>query len=190
MQRARADRFKRIIKIGLPIAVIVLAILFDQLTKLYFRNNVDSTDYIWVIPNFFYLTYTVNTGAAWSFLSDVAWSQTFFKVLTCIALVVWILFLIYSYRKGYKWLCYSLALVIAGTVGNFIDRLIFNGVTDFLGFIFGNYYFPVFNLADSFLVVGVVMIIIHYLFLDDNKVFVKKQDNDKKAEEKSDKNGN
>ena len=63
--------------------------------------------------------------------------------------------------------------MVGGTVGNFIDRIAVSGVTDFLGFIFGSYYFPVFNLADSFLVVGVIMLMVHFLFLDDGALLKK-----------------
>jgi len=63
--------------------------------------------------------------------------------------------------------------VVGGTLGNFIDRLSFNGVTDFISLVFGDYYFPVFNLADSFLTVGVIMLIVHFLFLDESALFKK-----------------
>ena len=88
-------------------------------------------------------------------------------------------------KKKYKWLSYSVAFMIGGTLGNFIDRVSFNGVTDFIGFIFGNYHFPIFNLADSFLVVGVIMFIIHCLFIDKEGLFNKM----KKEEKKNNGNG-
>ncbi len=173
MQRTRADRLKRIILIVVPIVVLGLCILFDQLTKIYFRNNYTQFKKNYIIKDFFYFTYTINDGAAWSFLSGVTWAQLFFKILTGVALVVFGLFMFYALKKEYKWLSYSLALIIGGTCGNFIDRLIFDGVTDFIGFSFGSYNFPIFNLADSFLVVGLIMLIIHYAFLDENAIFKK-----------------
>lgn len=182
MQGTRADRWKRIIKIALPLIVLCLCVLFDQLTKFHFKKTLSNGDDIDVIPNFFYFTYTVNTGAAWSFLANKAWGQIFFKILTGISLVLFGFLMFYAYKKNYKWLTYSVALIIGGTIGNFIDRLIFNGVTDFIGFIFGDYYFPIFNLADTFLVVGVIMAVIHFLFLDNNKMF-KKSNKKSKADE-------
>ena len=65
----------------------------------------------------------------------------------------------------------SLIFLIGGTLGNFIDRLSINGVIDFIGFTFGEYNFPIFNLADTFLVVGVIMLLIQFLFIDENAVF-------------------
>lgn len=174
MQGIRFNRGKRITLLICSIVILVLAVLLDQWTKIYFKNYVSQNGKITVIEGFFYLTYTVNTGAAWSFLADVAWGQTFFKILTPIALVVFTIFYIYSYCKNYKWLQISIILVLGGTIGNYIDRLLVNGVTDFISLVFGNYYFPVFNLADSFLVVGVIMVVVHYLFLDENAIIKKK----------------
>ena len=110
-------------------------------------------------------------------MSNVSWAQIFFKVLTVIALIGFVLIYIYAFKKNYRWLKIALIFVIGGTIGNFIDRLIFNEVIDFLGFIFGNYYFPVFNLADSFLVVGTIMFVIHFLFFDKDAIFRKKDAN-------------
>ena len=110
----------------------------------------------------------------------MSWAQTFFKILTAVALVFFSLFYIYSIKKGYNWLRFSLILVIGGTIGNFIDRLFVSGVTDFIGFQFGSYFFPIFNLADSFLCVGVAMMMVHFVFLDENAVF-KKKDKDEES---------
>ena len=174
MQRIGLDRWKRIIFIALPIVIIAVLVGLDQLTKYLFKNLYLEKGRTIVIDGFFYFTYTVNTGAAWSFLADVSWGQTFFKILTSVSLVIFTAFIVYAIKKDLKWLTYSLALVIGGTIGNFIDRLIFSSVTDFISFQFGNYYFPVFNLADSFLVVGVIMLIVYFLFFDDNALFKKK----------------
>ncbi len=171
MQRTWFARLKPIFKIALPILLIGLCILFDQLSKAYFKNEYVDGERNYIIDNFFYFTFTVNTGAAWSFLADKPWSQTFFKILTAVALLAFIFYFVFSIKKKNSWLIYSLAFVIAGTIGNFIDRLCFNGVTDFIGFIFGDYYFPIFNLADSFLVVGMIMLIFYYCFLDKNAIF-------------------
>ena len=175
MQRIRANRWGRIILEIIPIAVLILSVVFDQLTKvwcdnLYEKNGGQTT----VIDNFFYLTYTINTGAAFSFLAGKEWAQIFFKVLTSISLVMFVFFYIYAFKKKYGFLKYSLALIIGGTIGNFIDRLIMDGVRDFLSFIFWGNPFAVFNLADACLTVGVIMLIIHFLFIDESAIFRKK----------------
>lgn len=175
MQGTRAIRWRRVIIELIPLTVIVLSIVIDQWSKYFFANmymqNNGNTE---VIKDFFYLTYTINTGAAFSFLAGKSWSQLFFKILTCFALVAFVFFYVYAYKNKYNWLKYALALVIGGTIGNFIDRLLMNGVIDFLSFIFWGNPFAVFNFADSCLTVGVIMLIIHFLFLDEGAVFRKK----------------
>ncbi len=175
MQGTGANRIKRLILECIPVLLMLLCIVADQVTKKHFAEVCADKD-ITVIENFFYLTYTVNKGAAWSFLANVSWGQIFFKILTAIALVLFVFFYIYAFKKNHTWLKYSLAIVVGGTVGNFIDRLMYDGVTDFLSFIFGTYRFPVFNIADVCLTIGVIMLIIHFLFLDENAVFKKKDE--------------
>ena len=170
MQGTRFDGRRLINFIIIPVVIFALLLLIDQLTKNYFRNE-KSNQVVEVINNFLYFDFVLNTGSAFSFLANVDWAQTFFKILTPISLVLFIGFFIYAYKKGYKWLLFAVTLVIAGTIGNYIDRLIFSAVTDFISFKFGSYYFPTFNFADVYLCVGVVMFIIHLLFLDENALF-------------------
>lgn len=174
MQRIGANRTKRIVIEALFIVLLIALIIVDQITKAYFSSTLKNGQDIIVIEDFFYFTYVINTGAAWSFLSGVSWAQIFFKILTSIALIGFITFYAYAVKKGYKWLKVSLIFVIGGTIGNFIDRLFINGVIDFIGFYFWDYAFPIFNLADSFLVVGIIMLLIYFLFMDENAVFKRK----------------
>lgn len=174
MQGTRTDRRKRIILLSVSIGILLLVVFLDQFTKHYFSSYVKENGTVTVIENFFYIAHVVNTGAAWSFLADVSWGQLLFKILTPIALIVFGFIYVYAFKKNYKWMQISIAFIIGGTIGNYIDRLIFGGVIDFISLVFGSYKFPVFNLADTFLVVGVIMIFIHFLFLDENAIFKKK----------------
>lgn len=169
MQRTRANR-KIIIELLFGILLIFL-IAVDQIVKHYFSANYFLGEKTVVIDNFFYLTFTFNTGAAWSFLANVTWGQLFFKILTPIALIIFIIIYVFALKRNYRWLKVALVLVIAGTVGNYIDRLLLNGVIDFLSFQFGDYFFPVFNMADIYLVVGTIMVFIHFIFLDKSAIF-------------------
>ncbi len=175
MQGTRVNRRRIIIEISLALLLIAL-IAVDQITKYHFSHTLQMYEVQPVINGFFYFSYTINTGAAWSFLSDVWWAQTFFKILTAIVLVLFVVMYIYSLKKGYKWLKVCLIFLTSGTLGNFIDRLSLNGVIDFIGFTFGEYNFPIFNLADTFLVVGVIMLLVQFLFLDKNAVFKRKNE--------------
>ncbi|MBP5466577.1 MAG: signal peptidase II [Clostridia bacterium] len=165
------NRKRLVIFITVPVILVAALIGLDQISK-YFaaRDEVDTA----VIDGFFYLTYSTNRGAGFSFLADKDWGQLLFKIITPFALIAFFAFYVFAMKKSYKWLTYSLALIIAGTVGNYIDRLINSEVVDFLSFRFGNYFFPTFNVADMCLTVGVIMLIIHFLFLDNAAVFKKK----------------
>ena len=173
MQGNGADgRIKSIVKQTFFVILILLLVFADIFAK---RKILELSKTSWqsteIIKNFFYVKYSFNTGAAWSFLDDVSWGQTFFKILTSVALVVMVFVYILSIKKKYLTLQIGMVLVIAGTVGNFIDRILLGGVVDFISLVFGTYRFPVFNFADSFLTVGVILVIIHLLFLSNNSVF-------------------
>ncbi|MBR2614296.1 MAG: signal peptidase II [Clostridia bacterium] len=179
MQRIRANGQVKERGWIFPLVLIAL-ILIDQITKLYFHANFTEGDSIKVIPNFFSLSLYFNEGAAWSFLANEEWGQIFFKVLTPIVLCLFFAYYIFVAKKS-KWARISLILVFAGTIGNFIDRICFSYVVDFLSFkLWGinfsdfsiyRFYFPTFNLADSYLVIGMIMLIIYILFLDKDAVF-------------------
>ena len=179
MQRVRANR-RTIITNVIFLSSLILMLLLDQILKTVFKNLSENT--IWlqtpIIEGFFSFKYTLNKGSAFSFLADKSWGQIFFKILTALALIAFFFFYIYVCKKNYKWLRWALILIIAGTIGNFIDRLAYNGVVDFISFVFGSYHFPIFNLADVYLTIGVTMLIIHYLFLDKEAVFKRKAKKD------------
>lgn len=115
-----------------------------------------------IIPSFFFLSYSRNTGAAWSILAG---NQA---ILAIISLGVGVGFG-YYYLKNYKKFSFynhlGISLFLSGTWGNFIDRAFFpEGVIDFLSFRFGSYIFPTFNVADSALTIGVIILFVTSLF--------------------------
>ncbi len=153
----------------------------DQLTKNWVLGNstlMTPGGEIVVIPNFFSLRYTFNTGAAFSFLAGQAWG---ISVLTMISAVAAVLFLVILLLKS-GWptlLPTSLLMILAGTVGNGIDRYAMGGVVDFFDFYYGNWHFPTFNIADSLIVVGVILLLIYLFFFEekDRKCFEKQAKN-------------
>lgn len=179
MQRAWTDRRRRITILIISLIVLAVCIASDLITKAVFKDLFYEQGETVIIDGFFYLTFTENSGSAFSFLSDAEWAQIFFKVLTSVALVGFVFFYLYALKGKYKVLSIGLALVIGGTIGNFVDRLAFNKVRDFIGFIFGSYRFPIFNLADTYLTIGVIMLLVHFLFLDKSALFRKKNGKDK-----------
>lgn len=139
------------------VLTVILVLLLDQITK-YIVFAYDSLN-IQVIKNFFYIGQVKNTGAAWGILSGNMW---IFYVVTLVAIV----FILNVYRKSEHREWYfktALMLILAGAIGNFIDRLVFNYVRDFLDFHIFGYDFPLFNIADSALVVGVMLVILYVI---------------------------
>lgn len=143
--------------------IIIFAIIaLDQLTKwLTVAYIGDST--IVIIKGFFNLVERHNYGAGWS-LFDGQW---LFLVAVTVVSLGFFGYLYKSVNFKEKWV-YStaIALMIGGTLGNFIDRLRLGYVVDFLQFIFGSYEFPTFNIADSALTVGVILFAIDIFFLE------------------------
>lgn len=176
MQRIRSHR-SRVISCVIYILLFCLFVLIDQAVKIYLKsaNALGEWSDKVIIDGFFYFTYTTNSGAAWSFLSDKAWAQTFFKILTGVALVIFIWLFIMTTRKDKKLMRFSVVLLAAGAVGNFIDRLAYSFVVDFISFVFGSYHFPVFNIADALMTVGIILFIIDLLFVDESALFKRKK---------------
>ena len=144
------------------IALLVIAI--DQFTKWLIVQKMELYEQIPIIENFFYLTSHRNSGAAWGILEG---QMIFFYIVTAIV-IVGIIYYMEKYAKGDKLLAISLSLILGGAIGNFIDRLLHQEVVDFLDFIIFRYDFPIFNIADSSLVVGVILVFIA-TFIDEKK---------------------
>ncbi|MCD5028429.1 signal peptidase II [Enterococcus asini] len=138
--------------------VAALLVVCDQLVKYWVVSNLSLGEAMNVIPNVFSLTYYQNSGAAWSILQGQMW---FFAIVTFVAvpLCIWLL---WKNRRGSKFYSLALGLVIAGALGNFIDRMRLGYVVDMFQTDFMN--FPIFNVADMCLTIGVVMVFIYALF--------------------------
>lgn len=139
------------------LALVVL--FFDQLTKWIIVKSLFVGQSVAIIPHVLYITSMRNTGAAWNILEGQFW---FFFIITAVVLVIVIYYMQKVGRKD-PLLGTALALVIGGTLGNFADRLFRGEVVDFIHVYIVHYNYPVFNLADSSLFVGVVLIIIYLL---------------------------
>lgn len=128
----------------------------DAITKTVTETLIGYGHSVTLIQDFFWLTVLHNTGAAWSLLSGQRW---IFLGIALIALSVMLVFLLKStdQQKLYRW---ALVFLIAGTFGNFMDRLSLGYVRDFLSFNIFGYMFPVFNVADISLNVGVAFLIL------------------------------
>jgi signal peptidase II len=134
-------------------------ILLDQASKLWIDSSFEPYQRVPLIAGFFDLTLAYNTGAAFSFLAGAGgWQRWFFTLLSsliAVLLVVWLKRL----PAGDRLNAAALALIIGGAVGNLIDRLAHGHVIDFLLLYYRHWYWPAFNVADSAISVGVVLML-------------------------------
>lgn len=149
---------------GIDLIFILSAIIvvLDQITKYWAINTLRASGVLTIIPNFFRLVYVENFGAAFGILQNRRWV---FIVITSIVILSIILFLIRNYHKMNMLMRIGLAMLLGGAIGNFIDRVRLGYVVDFFSFrLFNVYEFPVFNVADIFIVVGTIFIVALVLF--------------------------
>ena len=137
-------------------AVIVL----DQITKSAISSRFLMHESYGVINGFFNLVYVMNPGAAFGFLAGApaAFRYVFFIGITVIAILLIIYYLAKSKSDNIAYVI-SLTLILAGAVGNLIDRIRFGAVVDFLDFYIGTSHWPAFNVADSAITVGAILMI-------------------------------
>lgn len=152
-------------------AIIFFALLFlDQITKAIAFASVAEGDCIVIIDGVFEINLRWNNGGAWSMFSDAGWAMAAFYILTIISIIAVTVYFIVK-KTDNKWLDSSLIVIMSGTVGNFIDRLAFQKVRDFMGVPFLSF---TNNVADIFITIGGVMFVVYFLFLDKDAVFKKK----------------
>jgi signal peptidase II len=140
----------------------LFAIIVDQWTKYLAITHLIPFQSIELSP-FFNLTLLFNTGAAFSLLDQAGgWQQWLFIVITFVVsgvIIVWL----YRLPKNRIWSALALSLIFGGAIGNLIDRIRLGYVIDFLDFHIGEYHWYVFNLADSFITVAAIILIIDIL---------------------------
>ncbi|HEY8269306.1 MAG TPA: signal peptidase II [Pseudobdellovibrionaceae bacterium] len=151
----------------LYLAVITgLLVAADQLVKMYIHTQFHLGESVVVIPNFFNLTYVRNFGAAFGFLAEAhpTFREIFFLAMPPIALII-ILTIMRGVRDDDTKQIIALSAIFGGAIGNYVDRLRFRYVIDFLDFHLNNKYsWPAFNIADSAIVCGVCLLLLMMVF--------------------------
>lgn len=138
----------------------MLVVAIDQIAKIYIHTHFELGETISVINNYFNITYVRNTGAAFGIFSDSEqmFRHVFFLSIPVVAVAV-IIFFIYGLPEEELSQIVSLSLISGGAIGNYVDRIQFGYVIDFLDVHIKNIYsWPVFNIADSAIVVGVTVL--------------------------------
>jgi signal peptidase II len=155
--------------LGLSLAVIVL----DQLSKWFVASHMQVYQTIYVLP-MFNIALLHNTGAAFSMLAgQPGWQRWFFVVLALVIAGLIVTWLVRMPASSTRWMAAGLALVAGGAVGNVWDRLVQGYVVDFLQFHWHGWFFPAFNVADSAITVGAIMLILDGMFLQRRNAAVK-----------------
>ena len=138
--------------------IAIITLLIDFASKIVITNLFELNSSKEVIKNFFYLTYIGNTGGAFGVFQN---STLLLVGITIVFLILFVYFLEKNKTSKFEKTCYG--LMLGGIFGNLIDRALRGYVVDFLDFRFFGYNYPVFNLADSFIVIGLFLLIIYYI---------------------------
>ncbi|MGL4335643.1 MAG: signal peptidase II [Turicibacter sp.] len=138
-------------------AISIITILIDQISKWLIQSMMTQGQSIPIIDGFLYITSHRNAGAAWGIFQG---RMGFFYLVTAIVIGVVIFWLTRLDLKKETLLAIALAFILGGAIGNFIDRIFLQHVVDFIDVIIFGYDFPIFNVADSALTIGVVLMAI------------------------------
>lgn len=144
------------------IAILIITIILtslDQIFKIIIDNNILLGESIKIIPNFFDLTLAHNSGAAWSILKN----ESLFLVIIGFTALFIVYFCFIRNKKLKKVDIFLIGMLISGIVGNLIDRIRLGYVIDYLDFNIFGYDYPVFNLADIFIVISIIILVVKSL---------------------------
>jgi signal peptidase II len=139
---------------------LLVVLLLDQLTKIIINSSFTLYESLNIIPGLFNLTYIRNPGAAFGFLADAdpMFRSVFFIAVSVVA-VIFIILVIRKVKTNELLSTFGLSLILGGALGNLIDRIRFGEVIDFLDFYLGSYHWPAFNMADSAISIGALLLI-------------------------------
>lgn len=150
------------------LGVSAAVVLVDQLTKQLAEASLVYAQPVAVLPSF-NLTLLYNRGAAFSFLSDAGGWQRWFFVSVSLVVSLALAFWLHRLKPQQRLLALALALVLGGALGNLIDRLWLGHVVDFIQLYYSDFYWPAFNVADSAITVGAVLLVWDALFVERGK---------------------
>lgn len=150
------------------IFITLIIIIFDVISKIFISNILILNKSITIIPNFFYLTYTHNYGGAWSIFDN----STLFITSVSFLIIIGIIYYLFKNKVTKKIEIVGYSLLLGGAIGNLIDRIVYGYVIDFLDFYIFKYDFPIFNVADIGIVVGIILLLVSMIlevYKNDNK---------------------
>ena len=150
---------------GVLAFVVLTIVVVDQITKIYIDGSMQLHQSISVIPGYFSLTYIRNPGAAFGIMGTMSSGfRLVFFFLTSVLAMGLLITIFLRLEPGDWWGQLTIASIFGGAIGNFIDRLQYGEVIDFLDFYINGYHWPAFNVADSAISVGVVSLLLLFAF--------------------------
>lgn len=144
------------------VMTFLIILIGDQLSKMFVSSAMILGQSQTIIDNFFYYTYSHNQGGAWGILSG----HVYLFILIGLIAFGAMFFYFFKTNKSQRFMRYGIVLLFAGALGNFLDRVMLGYVRDFINFVIFGYDFPVFNIADIAIVMGVCLVIIEIIFED------------------------
>ncbi len=148
--------------IGTWLGIAAAVVALDQATKFAVERAFAYGERLAIVPGFFDLTLVYNRGAAFSFLANAAgWQRWFFIGLGAVAaaFIVWLL----ARHGSQRLFAFALALILGGAIGNVVDRIVHGHVVDFVLLHWQRHFFPAFNVADSAITIGAVLLVVDEL---------------------------
>ena len=144
------------------LTISFLIVIIDQISKYLVRSSMELHETIPLIKDFFHLTYVSNDGMAFGINFP---GGIYLFTAASFILTIFLIGYLWHERNGHILLRIGLALIIAGAIGNFIDRIMFKEVVDMFDFIFWGYHWYIFNVADSAVTVGMILYLAYSFFL-------------------------
>ena len=148
--------------------LIILLVVLDQISKILISSYLSLGESLNLLP-FLNFTLIHNAGIAFSIFDEGGYMGRWFLVIAISGILGYLLFLIYKKTPEHKLELISLILIISGGLGNLVDRAFLGYVVDFVHVFYQNYSFYVFNLADSYITVGIILYLSYYFFIERTK---------------------
>jgi signal peptidase II len=154
--------------------IAAAVLLLDRLAKWSVASNIPLHDSVTVIPGYFHLTHVENTGAAFGLFAEstAQWKIGALVSFSVIALMV-VSALLWKHSHALSTTTIGLSLILGGATGNLWDRMMTGHVVDFLDFYVGSYHWPAFNVADSAIVIGAILLVSEIVFAKSANEIVK-----------------
>jgi signal peptidase II len=155
-------------KYAFVLSVAAVVVVLDQLTKWYIRRTVGLYESVVVLDSFFHITHVRNAGGAFSLFAGApsVVRLPFFLLVSSVAVVALLAF-VRRVEPGRPLLLFALGAILGGAIGNLLDRMRSGEVTDFLDFHWHGWYWPAFNVADSFISTGMVILLLYSFLVND-----------------------